>query len=159
MSQASQQIGAAGVAAPPAAAGGTAAPPAAQQATVSPRPTSASPSLEAQTPGNRKMNTPQRLRLLSLGVVVAGLVIGLIGALTFAYLAFSLSRAKADTAQLIRVQKIQSNLLSADATATNAFLVGGLEPPAQRAAYDQAMSGTSLLIAEAARAQPAEPGR
>ena len=156
MSQASQQIGAAGVAAPPAAAGGTAAPPAAQQATVSPRPTSASPSLEAQTPGNREMNTPQRLRLLSLGVVVAGLVIGLIGALTFAYLAFSLSRAKADTAQLIRVQKIQSNLLSADATATNAFLVGGLEPPAQRAAYDQAMSGTSLLIAEAARAQPAD---
>jgi hypothetical protein len=31
-----------------------------------------------------------------------------------------------------------------------------LEPPAQRAAYDQAMSGTSLLIAEAARAQPAD---
>jgi hypothetical protein len=68
-------------------------------------------------------------RLLSLGVVVAGIIIGLVGALTFAYLAFSLSRAKADTAQLIRVQKIQSNLLSADATATNAFLVGGLEPP------------------------------
>ncbi|HEX7211946.1 MAG TPA: hypothetical protein VF241_13565 [Propionibacteriaceae bacterium] len=156
MSQASQ-IGAAGVAAPPAAAGGTtAAPPAAHQATVSAQPTPASPSLEAQVPAQRKMNTPQRLRLLSLGVVVAGLVIGLIGALTFAYLAFSLSRAKADTAQLIRVQKIQSNLLSADATATNAFLVGGLEPPAQRAAYDQAMSSTSSLIAEAARAQPAD---
>jgi hypothetical protein len=102
------------------------------------------------------MTTPQRLRLLSLGVVVAGLVIGLIGALTYAYLAFSLSRAKADTAQLIRVQKIQSNMLSADATATNAFLVGGLEPPAQRAAYDQAMSSTSSLIADAARAQPAD---
>ena len=84
MSQASQQIGAAGVAAPPAAAGGTAAPPAAQQATVSPRPTSASPSLEAQTPGNRKMNTPQRLQLLSLGVVVAGLVIGVSEAVTMA---------------------------------------------------------------------------
>ena len=155
MSQASQ-TGAAGVAAPPAAAGTTAAPPAADQAPVSPQPTSASPSLEAQTPAQRKMYTPQRLRLLSLGVVVAGLVIGLIGALTFAYLALSLSRAKADTAQLIRVQKIQSNLLSADATATNAFLVGGLEPPAQRAAYDQAMSSTSSLIAEAARAQPAD---
>ena len=156
MSQASQ-TGAAGVAAPPAAATGTtAAPPAADQAPVSSQPTSASPSLEAQAPAQRKMYTPQRLRLLSLGVVVAGLVIGLIGALTFAYLALSLSRAKADTAQLIRVQKIQSNLLSADATATNAFLVGGLEPPAQRAAYDQAMSSTSSLIAEAARAQPAD---
>jgi hypothetical protein len=102
------------------------------------------------------MSTPQRLRLLSLGVVVVGLVIGVIGALIFTYLAVSLSRAKADTAQLIRVQKIQSNLLSADATATNAFLVGGLEPPAQRAAYDQAMSSTSSLIAEAAQAQRAD---
>jgi hypothetical protein len=87
---------------------------------------------------------------------VVGLVIGVIGALIFTYLAVSLSRAKADTAQLIRVQKIQSNLLSADATATNAFLVGGLEPPAQRAAYDQAMSSTSSLIAEAAQAQSAD---
>jgi len=155
MSQASQQIGAAGVAPPPAASA-TTAPPAAHSTTGSPQPTATSPSPAAQAAVNRTMTTPQRLRLLSLGVVVAGLVIGLIGALTYAYLAFSLSRAKADTAQLIRVQKIQSNMLSADATATNAFLVGGLEPPAQRAAYDQAMSSTSSLIAEAARAQPAD---
>jgi len=155
MSQASQQIGAAAVTPPPAASA-TTAPPAAHSTTGSPQPTATSPSPAAQAAVNRTMTTPQRLRLLSLGVVVAGLVIGLIGALTYAYLAFSLSRAKADTAQLIRVQKIQSNMLSADATATNAFLVGGLEPPAQRAAYDQAMSSTSSLIAEAARAQPAD---
>ena len=155
MSQASQQIGAAAVTPPPAASA-TTAPPAAHSTTGSPQPTATSPSPAAQAAVNRTMTTPQRLRLLSLGVVVAGLVIGLIGALTYAYLAFSLSRAKADTAQLIRVQKIQSNMLSADATATNAFLVGGLEPPAQRAAYDQAMSSTSSLIADAARAQPAD---
>jgi hypothetical protein len=155
MSQASQQIGAAAVTPPPAASA-TTAPAAAHSTTGSPQPTATSPSPAAQAAVNRTMTTPQRLRLLSLGVVVAGLVIGLIGALTYAYLAFSLSRAKADTAQLIRVQKIQSNMLSADATATNAFLVGGLEPPAQRAAYDQAMSSTSSLIAEAARAQPAD---
>jgi hypothetical protein len=155
MSQASQQIGAAAVTPPPAASA-TTAPPAAHSTTGSPQPTATSPSPAARAAVNRTMTTPQRLRLLSLGVVVAGLVIGLIGALTYAYLAFSLSRAKADTAQLIRVQKIQSNMLSADATATNAFLVGGLEPPAQRAAYDQAMSSTSSLIAEAARAQPAD---
>ena len=154
MSQASQQIGAAeAAAAPPAAAGATAAaPPAASLATVSPQSDSAS----IRRPAGTAMNTPQRLRLLSLGVVVVGLVIGVVGALVFSYLALSLSRAKADTAQLIRVQKIQSNLLSADATATNAFLVGGLEPPAQRAAYDQAMSSTSSLIAEAAQAQSAD---
>jgi hypothetical protein len=102
------------------------------------------------------MDTPRRLRLLSLGVVVVGVLVALVGVLTFSYLAASLSRAKADTAQLIRVQKIQSNLLSADAIATNAFLVGGLEPPAQRAVYDQAMSSTSSLIVEASQAQPAD---
>jgi hypothetical protein len=74
----------------------------------------------------------------------------------FSALAYSLFRAEADTAQLIRVQQIQTNLLVADATATNAFLVGGLEPPAQRAAYDQALTTTAALIAEAARAQPAD---
>jgi hypothetical protein len=102
------------------------------------------------------MDTPQRLRLLSLGVVVVGVLVALVGVLTFSYLAVSLSRAKADTAQLIRVQKIQSNLLSADAIATNAFLVGGLEPPAQRAVYDEAMSSTSSLIVEGSQAQPAD---
>ena len=157
MSQASQQIGAAeAAAAAPAAAGATAAAPPASLATVSPQSDSASIGGPAKPAGGTAMSTPQRLRLLSLGVVVAGLVIGVVGALVFSYLALSLSRAKADTAQLIRVQKIQSNLLSADATATNAFLVGGLEPPAQRAAYDQAMSSTSSLIAEAAQAQSAD---
>jgi hypothetical protein len=157
VSQASQQVGGAGVAAPPsaAAAATTAVPPAAADTTISTQPDSAAPSPAAKA-AESTMSTPQRLRLLSLGVVVGGLVIGVIGALIFTYLAVSLSRAKADTAQLIRVQKIQSNLLSADATATNAFLVGGLEPPAQRAAYDQAMSSTSSLIAEAAQAQPAD---
>ena len=157
MSQASQQVGGAGVAAPPSTAAGatTAVPSAAADATVSTPPDSAAPSPAAKA-AESTLSTPQRLRLLSLGVVVVGLVIGVIGALIFTYLAVSLSRAKADTAQLIRVQKIQSNLLSADATATNAFLVGGLEPPAQRAAYDQAMSSTSSLIAEAAQAQPAD---
>jgi hypothetical protein len=158
VSQASQQIGAAGVASPPSAAAGTmtAAPSVAPDTRVSTPPDSAAPSPAAKAATGSTMSTPQRLRLLSLGVVVVGLVVGIVGALTFTYLAVSLSRAKADTAQLIRVQKIQSNLLSADATATNAFLVGGLEPPAQRAAYDEAMSSTSSLIAEAARAQPAD---
>jgi hypothetical protein len=102
------------------------------------------------------MDTPQRLRLLSLGVMITGIVVGVVGALVFSFLAYSLYRAESDTAQLIRVQQIQTNLLTADATATNAFLVGGLEPPAQRAAYDQALSATGSLIAEAARAQPAD---
>ena len=157
MSQTSHRGGATGVAPPPVPAPTTTTAPATVPPETMPaRPSSATPSAAAPTPAVKTMDTPRRLRLLSLGVVVAGVVVALLGALTFSYLALSLSRAQADTAQLIRVQKIQSNLLSADATATNAFLVGGLEPPAQRAVYDQALSSTSSLIVEASQAQPAD---
>jgi hypothetical protein len=157
VSQASHHGGATGVAAPPiAAAPSTTAPPITPPATTPARPIPAKPSPASSAQAAKARNTPQRLRLLSLSVVVVGVVVALLGALTFSYLAFSLSRAQADTAQLIRVQKIQSNLLTADATATNAFLVGGLEPPAQREVYDQALSGISSLIVEAAEAQPAD---
>ena len=103
-----------------------------------------------------RRSTPQLLRRLSSGLVALGVVVGLVGAVTFAALAYTLDRAQADTAQLIRVQNIETDLLSADAAATNAFLVGGLEPAAQRAGYDRAMTETSTLIADAARAQPAD---
>jgi hypothetical protein len=155
VSQTSHRGGATGVAPSPVAA----PPQPIAPATMPPasgRPRPATPSAAAPAPAAKTTDTPRRLRLLSLGVVVAGVVVALLGALTFSYLAISLNRAQADTAQLIRVQKIQSNLLSADATATNAFLVGGLEPPAQRAVYDQALSSTSALIVEASQAQPAD---
>jgi hypothetical protein len=157
VSQASQQVGGAKVAAPPSAlaAAPAAAPPTGPPATAS-QPDATAGSQAVDTAVKGAMSTPRRLRLLSLGVVVVGIIVGVVGALIFSYLAVSLGRAKADVAQLIRVQQIESNLLSADATATNAFLVGGLEPPAQRAAYDQAMSSTSALIADAAQAQPAD---
>ena len=109
----------------------------------------------APTPTASGMDTPRRLRLLSLGVGGrrADRNSRRPGVLALAY---SLYRAEADTNQLIRVQQIQTNLLIADATATNAFLVGGLEPPAQRAQYDAALTATGALIAQAARAQPAD---
>jgi hypothetical protein len=156
VSQASHPGVATGVAAPPNAAPPTTAHPIAPPATAPAPPAAATPGAATPATADRTMDTPQRLRLLGLGVVVVGVLVALVGVLTFAYLAVSLSRAKADAAQLIRVQKIQSNLLSADAIATNAFLVGGLEPPAQRAVYDEAMSSTSSLIVEASQAQPAD---
>jgi hypothetical protein len=104
----------------------------------------------------QRRDTPQLLRRLTTALILTGLLFGLAGVVSFAGLAAALSRAEASTEQLIRVQKIQTSLLSADATATNAFLVGGLEPPAQRASYDQAISSTGTLIAEASDAQPAD---
>ena len=50
----------------------------------------------------------------------------------------ALSDADADTTQLVGIQDVRNDLVVADATATNAFLVGGLEPPEQRARYDEA---------------------
>ena len=140
----------------PAAAAPAPAPPAAgTPATATLAPPAVAPAEDAAAPRQGR-DTPSRLRLLSLGLVLAGILTGLVGALVFATLAYSLARAEADTAQLVRVQQIETNLLIADATATNAFLVGGLEPPAQRAQYDTALTTTGALIAEAAQAQPAD---
>jgi hypothetical protein len=134
-------------------AGAVPAPGALAPAVPGPAPT---PAPASTTPARPPLSTPQRLQLLSSGVVVLGVLLALVGVATFVLLAVGLDRARADTEQLVRVQSIQTDLLRADATATNAFLVGGLEPAAQRAAYDQAMSSSSARIAEAAQAQPAD---
>jgi hypothetical protein len=94
--------------------------------------------------------------MLTVGVLIAGILFGVVGGACFALQARALSRAGANAEQLVRVQQIQTDLLSADATATNAFLVGGLEPPAQRQQYDRLISEASELIAAAADAQPAD---
>lgn len=101
-------------------------------------------------------DTPRDLRRLTTAVIVAGVIFGLSGLATFLLLTYQLQRAESSTAQLIRVQEIQTDLLRADANATNAFLVGGLEPADQRQTYDDAIAEASRLIAEAADAEPAD---
>jgi hypothetical protein len=65
-------------------------------------------------------------------------------------------RAADNTDQVVRVQEIQTSLLRADAIATTAFLVGGLEPPEARAEYDAAIDRVLRLVTDAADAQPAD---
>ena len=97
--------------------------------------------------------TLNRLRLVAVAVC---LVFGALTALQLA-LSWQANRtAAADTEQLIRVQGIKTSLLRADALATNAFLIGGLEPAEQRAAYDDAIDQTVRAITDAADAQPAD---
>ncbi len=57
-----------------------------------------------------------------------------------------------DAAQLVRVESIRTNLVKADANATNAFLVGGLEPADARAAYTAGISAAARALAESAGA-------
>lgn len=120
----------------------------APSATPAPVPASMSPTTTR--------DTPRDLRRLSTAVIVAGVLFGLAGLATFVLLSVQLQRAEASTAQLIRVQLVQTDLLRADANATNAFLVGGLEPVDQRQAYDAAIADASRVIAEAAEAEPAD---
>jgi hypothetical protein len=54
------------------------------------------------------------------------------------------------------VQTLRTALVQADADATNAYLTGGLEPPAQRAEYEDYRSRAARLIAEASQANPAD---
>ena len=120
-----------GVATAPAlTAPGRPAPPLASPPALATTSPAAQPAPATDASGRPSLATPQRLQLLSGGMVGLGVLVALAGVVTFGLLALVLGRAEADTEQLVRVQSIQTNLLSADATATNAFLVGGLEPAA-----------------------------
>lgn len=107
-------------------------------------------------PATPTSDTVRRLNLHTVVTMVACVVFGIVGTLAFVDQSVSANRAEANAEQLIRVQEIQTSLLSADATATNAFLVGGLEPTEQRATYDDAIDATGELIAQAAEAEPAD---
>ncbi len=100
--------------------------------------------------------TPGRLRGIGVLTVLATLLFGLAAGYSFRAADGALTRAGANTDQLIRVQAIQTAVVQADADATNAFLVGGLEPPAERAEYTAAIASASKLIAKAAQNQPAD---
>jgi hypothetical protein len=104
----------------------------------------------------RFQDTPGRMRLISAALVVVGLLVGLLAAQSFWAVDGALQRAGENAAQLVRLQDIQTRLVRADADATNAFLVGGLEPTEQRRDYDEALARASEQVAFAARAQPAD---
>jgi len=100
--------------------------------------------------------TPGRMRVVAALAVVVTLAFGLGAGQAFRSASGALERAGANAAQVVRVQDIRTNLVRADAAATNAFLVGGVEPKDQRAVYTQAITQAAQLVAQAARAQPAD---
>ena len=92
---------------------------------------------------------------MALGVLAA-IVLGAISANALLSSQAAVERAANNTAQVVRAQSIHVDLLRADAVATNAFLIGGLETPESRARYQDAMSRVATGVAEAAAAQPAD---
>ena len=130
---------------------------------------SPAPSAAGRTPGVRGRlesvgatiraglaGTPGRMRLVGIVCVAATLLFALAAGQAFRSADGALSRAAANSDQLVRIQAIQTSVVQADADATNAFLRGGLEPAAQRADYIEAISTASGLIAQAAQHQPAD---
>ncbi|GAA3616828.1 hypothetical protein GCM10022223_36680 [Kineosporia mesophila] len=93
--------------------------------------------------------TPGRLRLTAIGAVLAVLVSAVLGAVALKMRSDALGRADSSASHLLLLQGVQTNLVVADADATNAFLKGGLEPQEQRLGYIKAMKAVSndLVIA------------
>ena len=100
--------------------------------------------------------TPGRMRLFGMLGVLAAIVLGAVSANALLSSQAAVERAANNTAQVVRAQSIHVDLLRADAVATNAFLIGGLETPESRARYQDAMSRAASSVAEAAAAQPAD---
>ena len=145
-----------------AASQGTGTPQGAAPKLVSGSPTAGAPTLagrldEATTFARRAMSgTPGRMRILALLTIAVSLIFAVAAFSTFGATDDALRRGGANTTQLVRIQAIHTNLVRADADATNAFLVGGLEPADQRADFTASLAQASQLIAEAAKAQPAD---
>ncbi|RZU19379.1 hypothetical protein EV645_1590 [Kribbella rubisoli] len=100
--------------------------------------------------------TPGRMRTFLILAAAVSILFGIAAAQGHAQSNGALERAEANAAQLVRIQGIHTNLVSANADATNAFLVGGLEPPAQRQHFVDSMAAAARLISEASTAQPAD---
>lgn len=135
-------------AATPAGTPGPAAIPATPAAPATPAEGAGTGRLTRGIPGHlRRWRILAALAILAFTALTAGqLVLGV----------DATRQAGADAEQVIRVQDIKVDLLRADALATNAFLVGGLEPREQRAAYDEALGAAMRTISAAARAQSAD---
>lgn len=100
--------------------------------------------------------TPGRLRLLGGIAIVGCLLFGAIGFAAASALHSDIESAHDDAAQLVRLQTIRTSLVKADANATNAFLVGGLEPAAVRAAYTEGIATAANSIAAASSANASD---
>lgn len=120
--------------------------------------TPAAPAAPAPAAAGRDLaeDVPSVLNSLQVIAVAVLVVFGVVAAVLQVLGWQANGRAADNTEQVVRVQQIQSELLRADAIATNSYLVGGLEPADARAEYDESIDTVLRLVADAAEAQPAD---
>ncbi len=93
--------------------------------------------------------SPGRLRVVSALAVLAAVLVALGGGAALRERSGALDEAKRSAEHLVLVQSVQTNLVQADADATNSFLAFGLEPRAQRVDYLEALGAASRDLAKA----------
>ena len=100
--------------------------------------------------------TPGRLRTAGAAAIAACLLFGVVSFLSVNARSSAISSARKQAAQLVLVQGIRSSLTQADAAATNAFLVGGLEPADQQQSYSNGIANASAALGAANLSSPAD---
>ncbi|AEI12042.1 hypothetical protein [Cellulomonas gilvus] len=104
------------------------------------------PAGPAATSSRTPSRTPRRLRLAAAVAALSCLAVGVAALVGSLAQAAALQDAVADTDQQIRALEVRNDLVAADALATNAFLVGGLEPTEQRARYDAGLASAAAGV-------------
>jgi hypothetical protein len=132
----------------PAAAGST------TSGALAPR-SAAAPAAVLRRVTQLRRTTPGRLQLIVAGLVVLALAAGAVAGLTASSAATGTRDLGARTQPLlVEAETIYSALADADATAAQAFLAGGLEPPALTVRYDADLDRAATALASAARRTP-----
>jgi hypothetical protein len=100
--------------------------------------------------------TPGKMRIFGAIAVAACVIFGGLAFAIGTHLHSELRSARAHAQQLVRIQAIRTNLVRADANATNAFLEFGLESSDVRTGYTDGIASAAATIAQAACAEPGD---
>ena len=94
--------------------------------------------------------TPGRLRIAAAAVVAAGIMFALVSSWSLNERSRALHTARDAASQVVLLQDIRTQMVTADAAATNAFLTGGIEPRELRERFETAVAAATADIATAA---------
>lgn len=123
--------------------------------TVATTPPPAAPgSAPAGHPTSGWRSTPGGLRVRGATAAAVAALTGLLALTTVTSQVAALDEARDSAAQLVGLQDARNQLVAADAAATTAFLVGGLEPQELRARYDASVDAGAQALAQLAASGP-----
>ncbi|MBO3094631.1 hypothetical protein [Cellulomonas dongxiuzhuiae] len=112
------------------------------------------PAAPSARPTSGWRSTPGGLRVWGAVAAVVTALTGLLGLLTATSQSAAVDGLRDSAAQLVGLQDARNQLVAADAAATTAFLVGGLEPTDLRASYDAALDAGALALTQLAGSGP-----